>query len=195
MTQTGTFVRPTFSLAMSAWQQLLQERGLPTHCVWIFDENLCFEPDASRPDGYKLGFQTALTPPAPAEAERITYDYFLDFEAPLVFYRIGTSGGKSICLMLCDEWFKSKGEAEGFVRRDDWLLAYHPGDAAEVEEVKDNARWKNRVLKNRPLQALDFCMRLQSVRELLAHGRVLSAYEHYALRFLHVWTRFLPHQK
>jgi hypothetical protein len=65
----------------------------------------------------------------------------------------------------------------------------------EVEEIKDVERWKGRVLKNRPLHDLDFCMRLRSVHELLAHGRVLTAYEHYALRFLHVWTRFLPHPK
>jgi hypothetical protein len=179
---------------MSAWQQLLRDRGLPAECVWIFDENLCLEADAARPDGYKLGFQLTLTPP-PSDAERITYDYFLSFDAPLVFYRIGSSGGKSVCLMLCDAWFKSKGEAEGYLRRDDWLMAYHPGGPGEVEEVTDAARWKSRVLKNRPLHDLDFCMRLQSVHELLAHGRVLTAYEHYALRFLHVWTRFLPHQK
>jgi hypothetical protein len=34
-------------------------------------------------------------------------------------------------------------------------------------------------------------MTLRAVHETLAHGRVLTAYEHYALRFLHAWRRML----
>ena len=51
-------------------------------------------------------------------------------------------------------------------------------------------RWKQRILRDRPLHDLDFSMSLRSVHEILAHGRVLTAYEHYALKFLHGWGLF-----
>jgi hypothetical protein len=34
-------------------------------------------------------------------------------------------------------------------------------------------------------------MTLRAVHETLAHGRVLSAYEHYALKLLHAWKRLI----
>jgi hypothetical protein len=184
------FQRPVFSVALAYWTELLKERGLPTECVWVFDENLCFEADASRAGGFRMGYQTSLTPPPP-EAEEIGYNYFNDFRVPVVFYRLGTSHGKSICLILGDEWFRNKNETDGYLRREDWLLYFHPGKAEEVEEVTDAERWKKRLLKNRPLHDLDFAMNLRAVHEILAHGRALTSYEHYALRFLHSWARWL----
>ena len=177
------FVRPTFSAAITEWENLLAARQLPVETVWIYDENLCFEKDAASRDGFKLGFQTRITP-APATAEQIAFNHFCEFEARVVFYRIGTSRGKSICLMLCDEWFEPKGESEGFIRRDNWLMSFHPGAAEEVEEITDEKRWCNRILRHRPLHDLDFCMTLQAVHETLAHGRVLTPYEQYALKVL-----------
>jgi hypothetical protein len=180
-------------MALDAWQKLLAECRLPTELVWIFDENLCFErgPDQS---GFRLGYQTRFTPPPP-DAERVAFDYFADFEARLVFYRIGSSRGKSVCLVLCDGWFESKGGREGFTRRDEWLVSFYPGAAGEVELITDEQRWKNRILRNRPLHDLDFCMALRGVHEILAHGRVLTTYEHYALKLLHGWSRLLGHKK
>jgi len=180
--------RPPFEEALKAWKTLLSQRGLPTDITWIFDENLCFESAPGNAGGYKLGFQTVVTPP-PADAARLAYEYFSEFPARLVFYRIGSSGGKSICLLLCDEWFESKLDAEGFVRRDDWLISFRPGPTETVEEITDEARWKNRILRDRPLHDLDFCMTLRGVHEILAHGRVLSTYERSALRVLHIWRR------
>ncbi len=185
------FSRPTFESALSAWKKLLSERQFSTDLVWIFDENLIFEKDAAGQT--RLGFQTRLTPP-PAEAERVAFNHFCDFEARIVFYRLGSARGKSICLMLCDSWFESKTEAEGFLRRDEWLMSFYPGTKLELEEITDESRWKQRVLRNRPLHDLDFSMTLRGIHEILAHGRVLTSYEHYALRFLHSWGRLLGHQ-
>ena len=182
--------QPPFEVALKAWQTLLEQRGLPTECLWIFDENLCFERDAASPAGFRVGFQTAFTPPPP-DAEHIAYDYFVEFEVRLVFYRLGTSLGKSVCLVLCDEWFESRSEADGYVRQDGGWMSFRPGGKEEVAEVTDKTRWEKRLLRDRPLHDLDFCMTLQSVHELMAHGRVLSAYERYALRFLHAWKRLL----
>lgn len=193
MSNLPTFARPTFEQALVDWKKLLGERHFPTDLIWIFDENLVFEKDSGA-SGFKLGFQTQLTPP-PADADRVAFNYFCEFEARLVFYRIGSAHGKSVCLMLCDPWFEPKRESEGFVRRDEWLVSFHPGEAAELEEITDEARWKQRILRDRPLHDLDFSMTLRSVHELLAHGRVLTAYEHYALRFLHGWSRFIGHDK
>jgi hypothetical protein len=184
------FTRPTFDEALVAWKTLLAQRALPTDLLWVFDENLCFEKDPGRPGGFRLGIQTALTPPPP-EAEHIAYEHFSDSSAPLVFYRIGSSRGKSVCLLLCDEWFAARTQADGFEPRQEWRMLFRPGPAEEVEEITDAQRWKQRMLRDRPLHDLDFCMTLRAVHETLAHGRVLSAYEHYALRFLHAWRRLL----
>lgn len=190
MSNLPPFVRPTFEAAMDNWKDLLRQRGFSTDLTWIFDENLIFEKD---PQGKtSLGFQSQLTPP-PAEAERIAFNYFCDFEARIVFYRIGSCRGKSICMMLCDPWFESKTEQDGFIRRDDWLMSFVPGSEIELEEIVDETRWKQRILRDRPLHDLDFSMTLRSVHEILAHGRVLTSYEHYALRLLHSWSS-LPEQ-
>jgi hypothetical protein len=183
-------VRPTFSEAVTTWKALLAERKMPTELIWIFDENIVFEKDPASSSGFKLGFQTRFSP-APPEAEQIAYAHFGDFEARIVFYRIGTHDGKSVCLVLCDPWFENKGDKEGFVRRDNWLMSFRPGTHGKIEEITDEPRWKQRILRDRPLHDLDFCMSLRSVHEIFAHGRVLTAYEHYALRFLHAWRRML----
>ena len=189
MANTPNFTRPSFAEALKAWQKLLSDRQLPAEIIWVFDENLCFEKDPARPNGFKLGFQTTVTPPPP-EAERIAYEYFSEFEVRIVFYRIGSYRGKSVCVLLGDEWFEPKGESEGFVRRDNWLISFQPGPGGELEEVPDE-RWKQRIVRDRPLHDLDFCMSLRAVHEILAHGRVLTAYEHYALKFFHAWRRLL----
>jgi hypothetical protein len=190
MTSIPPFVRPTFEAALAEWKAQLATRNLPTDLIWIFDENLVFERNAAGRDG--LCYQVQLTPPPP-EAERVAFSYFSDFEARLVFYRLGSSRGRSVCLMLCDSWFENKAGREGFVWRDDWLMAFYPGQNNEVEEIADEARWRSRIVRNRPLHDLDFSMTLRAVHEILAHGRVLTPYEHYALRLLHGWSQ-LPEQ-
>ena len=190
MEKPTSFSRPPFEQALQAWRSLLTQRKLPAEVIWVFDENLCFEKDPAAATGFRLGFQTAITPP-PNEAERIAYEHFSEFEAPMVFYRLGSSGGKSVCVLLCDEWFQNKTDAEGFVPRPEWLMLFRPGPQEEIEEVRDKRRWEGRLLRERPLHDLDFCMTLRGVHEMLAHGRVLTAYERYALKLLHVWRHWL----
>jgi hypothetical protein len=186
--------RPPFETVLEAWKKLLAERGLPTQMIWVFDENLCFESDPKATGGFKLGIQTAFTMPPPPKAERAAYEYFAEYNARLVFYRVGTFDDKSCCLVLCDSWFENKQESDGFVRRDEWRVSFRPGERESVEEIKDEGRWNKRIVRGRPLHDLDFCLALRSVHELYAHGRVLTPYERYALRFLHVWKRFLGPQ-
>jgi len=189
-----TYSRPTFDEALKAWKNLLTERGFPAEFVWVFDETLCFEPAPGQPGGFQLGFQTAFTPPPP-DAAAIAYEYFAEFDAQLVFYRLGSSQGKSVCVLLCDEWFENKIEAEGYFARDPWLISFRPGTNIEVQEIKDRERWSNRILRNRPLHDLDFCMTLRAVHETLAHGRVLTTYERSALKLLHLWHRVFHHRE
>jgi hypothetical protein len=190
MEKKPEYTRPPFEEALKAWGKLLGERGFPSELIWVFDENLCFERDPASPGGFRLGFQTVFTP-APPDAEQIAYDHFSEFDAPLIWYRLGSCGGKSVSLLLCDPWFQNKTEAEGFLKRPDWLILFRPGAAIELEEVKDKGRWANRIVRERPLHDLDFCMTLRAVHEMLAHGRVLTAYERYALKLLHVWRHLL----
>jgi hypothetical protein len=185
------YARPTFEQALTAWKAFLKARALPDDLVWVFDENLCFEPDPASPGGFRLSVQTAFTPPPP-DSDRIAYKYFADFDARIVFYRLGTSTGKSVCLMLCDEWFESKGEPQGFWRQDKWLVSFRPGTDETVATIADEERWKNRIIRNRPLHDLDFCMTLRAIHELLAHGRVLSTYERYGLKVLSTMRHLVP---
>ena len=67
------FARPSYQAALNEWKQLLSQRQLPTDILWIYDENLCFEKDAAAAGGFKLGFQTQITPPPP-EADQIAYE-------------------------------------------------------------------------------------------------------------------------
>ena len=183
METTRRYQRPPFEDALTAWQALLTKRGLSTDLVWILEENLCFEKDPGTPAGVKLGFQTRFTAHPPGAA-KFTYHHFAEVDARLVFYRLGANAGHSICLLLCDAWFEPKDEAEGYVRRDEWLVSFYPGDKEEIEEVTDAKRWHERVVRGRPLSAVDFCMTLAALRELKAHGRVLSPDERFGLKIL-----------
>src|ERR1044072_7441541 len=163
------FVRPTFNQALAEWKNILRQRGHATDMIWIFEENLCFEKDPKDKTKFKLGYQTAITPPPP-DSDEIAYSHFCEFESRMVFYRVGTAHAKSVCLILCDDWFESKTEQDGFIPRDEWLMSFRPGGAEQIEEVTDEKRWRRRALRHRPLHDLDFCMTLQAVHETLAHG-------------------------
>ena len=177
------YQRPPFEDALAAWKTCLTRQRYPTDILWILDENLCFEREPQTPAGVKLGFQTQFTP-HPLDAAKVTYHHFAEVDARLVFYRLGTNRGRSICLQLCDAWFEPKTENEGYLRRDDWLLSFYPGAAEEIEEVTDLKRWQQRVVRGRPLTAVDFCMTLSALRELKAHGRVLTPDERFGLKIL-----------
>jgi len=178
------YQRPPFEEALLAWKALLAKRGFATDVLWILDENLCFEQDPKAPGGVKLGFQTELTP-HPPDAAKVTYHHFAEMDARLVFYRLGASRGRSVCVQLCDPWFEAKTEAQGYIRRDDWLASFYLGsNNEELEEVTDPTRWERRVVRGRPLSAVDFCMTLAALRELKAHGRVLTPDERFGLKIL-----------
>ncbi len=182
------YQRPPFEEALGAWKTLLTQRGRSTDLLWILEENLCFEKDPGTPARVKLGFQTQFTP-QPAEAAKETYHHFAETDARLVFYRLGANAGRSICLLLCDPWFEPKTEADGYVRQDDWLISFFPGGDEQVEEVTEAKRWHKRVVRGRPLSAVDFCMTLAALRELKAHGRVLSPDERFGLNILRSMRR------
>lgn len=189
MQNAQKYQRPRFDEAIKEWQRILNVSGLPMACEWILDENLVFEKDPQAPAGVRLGFQTQFTL-RPADLAQATYDFFSDFEARLVFYRIGTAGGKSICLILCDPVFETRGEKEGFVRRDEWLISFHPGPATDIEEITDAQRWKNRVISGRPLMDVDFCMPSVVLREQEVHGRPLEPGERFGVKVVEAWQRW-----
>jgi len=177
------YQRPPFEEVLSAWKNLLKERRFSTEIVWILEENLCFENDPGAQAGVKLGFQTKFTP-HPPDAAKTTYHHFAEMDARLAFYRLGDNAGKSICIQLCDPWFEPKTEADGYIRRDEWLVSFYPGGEEEIEEIAEEERWKGRVIRGRPLSAVDFCMTLAALRELKAHGRVLTPDERFGLKIL-----------
>jgi hypothetical protein len=183
METTRRYLRPTFETALAAWKALLAQRGHATDLVWILEENLCFEENPKAAEKFRLGFQIQFTP-HPADAPKVTYHHFAEIDERMVFYRLGTSRGRSICLQLCDPWFEPKSEAEGYLRHDDWLISFYPGSQEEIEEVTDPQRWQQRVVHGRPLSAVDFCMTLAALRELKAHGRVLTPDERFGLQIL-----------
>jgi hypothetical protein len=188
METTRRYYRPPFEEALADWKKLLTTRGVSTDLLWILDENLVFERDGQAPGGVRLGFQTRFTP-HPDDSAKVTYHHFAEMDARLVFYRLGGSQGRSICVQLCDPWFEPKQEAEGYFRRDDWLLSFYPGGNDEIEEITDAKRWRERVVRSRPLSAVDFCMTLAALHELKAHGRVLTPDERFGLKILRSMQR------
>src|SRR5207244_11844258 len=89
-----------------------------------------------------------------------------------------------VCMLLCDAWFDGKDERQGYVRRDSWLVSFYPGPKEEIEEITTAERWKERVVRGRPLSAVDFCMTMAALHELKAHGRVLTPDERFGLKIL-----------
>jgi hypothetical protein len=183
MATTRAYQRPPFEDALSAWKTLLEHRGVSTDILWILEENLCYERDPVAAEGVRLGFQTIFTPP-PADAAKTTYHHFAEMDARMAFHRLGQSDGRSICIQLCDPWLDQKREADGYIRREEWLISFYPGGNEEIEEVTDERRWRDRIIKGRPLTAVDFCMTLSALRELKAHGRILSPDERFGLKVL-----------
>ena len=189
METTRRYQRPPFEDALAAWKALLtQARPLDRPALDSRGEPLLRERPAARPPRVKLGFQTRFTP-QPPDAAKVTYHHFAELDARLVFYRLGANAGRSICLLLCDAWFEPKNEADGYVRRDDWLVSFFPGANEEIEEITDAKRWQDRVVRGRPLSAVDFCMTLAALRELKAHGRVLTPDERFGLKILRSMRR------
>lgn len=189
MSDAPKYQRPAFDEAIKEWTKVLNGCGLPTECEWILDENLVFEKDPKNAGGVKVSYQTQFSL-RPQDLAQMTYEFFTDYDARLVFYRLGTSRGKSICLLLCDPIFETRGPEEGFLRRDDWLISFRPGAQTEIEEVTEAERYKNRLISGRPLADVDFCMPLAALREMEVHGRVLTPYERFGVKMIDAWQRW-----
>ena len=183
MPKPRRYQRPIFEDALDAWKTLLKESGFSTDLLWILDENLCYEKDPAGASGVKLGFQTRFIS-HPTDTAKATYHHFAETDARIAFYRLGASRGRSVCMVLCDEWFEGKTENDGYHRHDDWLVSFYPGDSDEIEEVTELDRWNKRVVRGRPLSAVDFCMTMSALHELKAHGRVLLPDERFGLQIL-----------
>jgi len=175
--------RPALDEALEAWKKCLAENKLPAEPLWIFAENLCIEPADATPGKFHFAFQTRFTPPD-EDALEITYDYFSETDARIVFYRLGSHAGKSVCILLCDPWFETKKADQGFLPRDGWKMSFHPGRAGDIEEVTDLTRWVRRVKRIRALHDFDFSMSLETVDQIKLHGRPLMPYERMADKML-----------
>jgi hypothetical protein len=183
MSLGAPFIRPTLPDAIESWKKILAGNGYSTNLLWIFEENLCIEHQLAEAGGFHFGFQTKFTP-VPDDALEMAYDYFCETPARVVFYRLGTCPDHSVCMLLCDQWFDEKIEADGFVRHDEWNLSFYPGQNDHIEEVTDLSRWLRRVKRNRPLHDLDFCLSLATMNEIQDYGRPLLPYERFAERML-----------
>lgn len=170
--------RPPLAEVLAAWQKHLAARSLPADCVWIFAENLCIEPSPVS-SGRRVGFQTKFSQPSD-DALEIAYDIFGETNAPIIFYRLGTSGNRSICLLLCDTWFENKSAADGFENQGDWGVSFFAGPAGEIEEITDLSRWLRREKRGNTPHDLDFALALATIDEIKIHGRSLMPYERFA---------------
>jgi hypothetical protein len=173
------FKRPQLREALATWRDLLEAQKLATEPVWIFTENLCLEPSRTAPNSLQLGFQTSFTPPDD-DALEIAYDQFAESGARMVFYRLGSSPRGSVCILLCDPWFESRNEREGFIRQEKWGISFFTGRSGEIEEITDLTRWLRRVKHNPAFRDFDFAMSLATVDEIKLYGRPLQPYERFA---------------
>jgi len=192
MNPSVTVNRPSLSQVLANWREILSERALSSDLLWIFEENLCFETKPDVPGGVHIGFQTLFSP-VPPEALEVAYEHFCESDARIVFYRLGESRGRSVCILLGDAWFSGRKESDGFVLRDDWGISFHPGQKIEIEEISDMRRWIRRLRRERPLHDVDFCMTLLAVDEIQVHGRVLTPGERYSEAMLGKLRRIFSH--
>ena len=177
------FTRPTLEAAITAWKQNLTSHGLPAEPLWIYAENLCIEPSPSTPGSFSFGFQTKFSPPD-SDALEIAYEHFCETPARIVFYRLGSAGGKSVCILLCDPWFEEKNNLDGYERRDDWKISFRAGHPGDIEEVTDLKRWVRRIKRDRAFHDFDFSMALETIEEIKIHGRPLQPYERMTQKML-----------
>lgn len=184
------FTRPPLNDALAAWKVCLARHNLPAEPLWIFAENLCIEHSRATPGSFNFGFQTKFTPPDD-DALEIAYDHFSETDARVVFYRLGSAQNKSVCILLCDAWFEEKTARDGFERRDEWKISFHPGYAGDIEEVTDLTRWVRRVKHDRAFHDFDFGMALETIDEIKFHGRPLLPYERMAQKMLNRLRRML----
>ena len=187
---TSEIIRPALDEALAAWQACLSRHALPTEALLIFSENVCIERSPTAPGSFRLGFQTKFTPPD-EDALDIAYDHFCDSGAPIVFYRLGSAGNKSVCILLCDPWFEEKTARDGFERREDWKISFRPGHAGEIDEVTDLTRWVRRIRHDRAFHDFDFGMSLETIDQIKQHGRPLMPYERMAQNMLNRLRRVL----
>jgi hypothetical protein len=185
-----SFTRPPLTDALAAWQQCLADQELPTDLLWLYTESLCIEHSRATPGSYRIGFQLRFTPP-PDDALETAYDHFCETPARIVFYRLGSVGQKSVCILLCDPWFEEKNARDGFLRQDEWRVSFHPGHAGEIEEITDLSRWLHRVKRDRAFHDFDFSMSLETIEEIRTHGRTLLPYERFAQKMLNRLRRVL----
>jgi hypothetical protein len=170
------YKRPALDAAITEWKKVLTAHSLPAEPLWIFAENLCIEPSPSTPGSFSFGFQTRFSPPD-EDALPIAYDHFSETPARIVFYRLGSAGAKSVCILLCDSWFEEKGTRDGYERRDEWKISFRPGHPGEIEEVTDLKRWVRRIKRDRAFHDFDFSMSLETIDEIKIYGRTLAPYE------------------
>jgi hypothetical protein len=182
--------RPLLEDALEAWRGCLSRHGLPAKLLWIFAENVCIERSRTTPGSFRYGFQTKFTPPDDDSLD-IAYDHFCDTAARIVFYRLGTAGDRSVCILLCDPWFEEKTALDGFERREDWGISFRPGHPGEIEEITELARWVRRVKHDRAFHDFDFGMALQTIEEFRSNGRALLPYERMAQKMLNRLRRIL----
>jgi hypothetical protein len=190
MTVAATFTRPILEEALSAWKQILAQRGFSHNLLWIFEENLCLEKSRVAQGGFHLGFQTKFTPPRD-DALDIAFEQFSETAGRIVFYRFGECHAQSVCVLLCDSWFEDKKDAAGFLRRDEWGISFYPGLDDEIEEITDLSRWLRRIKRRHGLHDYDFCMTLATIDEIRTYGRPLAHYERFAQAMLNRLRRFL----
>jgi hypothetical protein len=184
------FVRPLLREALAAWKETLASHGVPVESQWIFAENLCLESSGKGAKNFRVGFQTKFTPPD-EDALEIAYDIFSETDSRIVFYRLGTAGKKSICILLCDPWLEKRNEKDGFLRRDEWKISFHPGAKGEIEEVTELTRWVRRIKRGRDFQDFDFGMALATIDEIKLHGRPLLPFERMADKMINNLRRKL----
>ena len=190
MESEAKLIRPALAEALVFWKKLLADHGFPTDIFWIFAENLCVEHQLAASGGFHFGFQTKFTP-VPEDALDIAFDHFCETGSRIVFYRLGSCPGQSVCILLCDHWFEDKTEADGFWRHDEWNISFHPGYHDQIEEVTDLGRWLRRVKRNRAFHDLDFCMSLATADEIRNYGRPLMHHERFAENMLQRMRRVL----
>jgi len=100
-----------FAEALKAWQNhCLPNAAFRPDCVWIFDENLCFERDPARAGEFQARIPDTVHSPR-LTRRRLLNEHFCGIASRLVFYRIGNVARGIRLSGALRPWFEPKGES------------------------------------------------------------------------------------
>lgn len=176
-------VPPPYATAVEAWRQHLTQNEWPEDVVWLFEDNLLLERVSSSSLNLHMSYQTTWSFPSDQDNE-LAYHYFAQYGYPIVFHAVGTDTGRSLSIMMSDDWFEDRGDGYGYTVVFNGALLFHAHPYQQLELVRVDNRWSwywrrfiSRVWHN-VLSDFDFSMSYSGLKRIKRRQEKLGIVDH-----------------